>query len=80
MTITITPSSRCSVTGLSAASLFTTLKVLGIVALCAAAFLLPHAGPPANAPGPAFGGYPAEHAARQSCYCPLGLGKATSYR
>jgi amino acid transporter len=42
--------------GAGTASLFTTLKVLGIAALCAAAFALPHAGaaagvaPPAAAP------------------------------
>ncbi len=38
--------------GAGTASLFTTLKVLGIVALCAAAFLLPHAGAAAGAPTP----------------------------
>ncbi len=50
--------------GAGTASLFTTLKVLGIAALCVAAFALPHSG----APGPTFGGYPAPvaatHAAR----------------
>ena len=45
--------------GAGTASLFTTLKVLGIAALCVAAFALPHSG----APGPAFGGYPAPAAA-----------------
>ena len=41
--------------GAGTASLFTTLKVLGIAALCAAAFALPHAGPLANAPAAASG-------------------------
>ena len=36
--------------GAGTASLFTTLKVLGIAALCVAAFALPHAGAPAGAP------------------------------
>jgi len=31
-------------------TLFTVLKVVGILGLCAAAFLLPHGGPPADAP------------------------------
>jgi amino acid transporter len=43
--------------GAGAASLFTTLKVLGIAALCVAAFALPHSGAPAGAPA-------ATHAAR----------------
>jgi len=38
--------------GAGTASLFTTLKVLGIAALCAAAFLLPHTGALAGAPAP----------------------------
>jgi amino acid transporter len=33
-------------------SLFTTLKMIGILALCAAAFALPHAGPPPAQPAP----------------------------
>jgi len=33
-------------------TVFTVLKVVGIVGLCAAAFLLPHAGPPADTPLP----------------------------
>jgi APA family basic amino acid/polyamine antiporter len=41
--------------GAGTASLFTTLKVLGIAALCVAAFALPHAGPLANAPAAAAG-------------------------
>jgi APA family basic amino acid/polyamine antiporter len=48
--------------GAGTASLFTTLKVLGIAALCVAAFALPHSGAPADIPvaaGPAAGGYPA---------------------
>ena len=36
--------------GARTASLFTTLKVLGIAALCVAAFALPHTGPLADAP------------------------------
>ncbi len=36
--------------GAGTASLFTTLKVLGIAALCVAAFALPHSGPLADAP------------------------------
>jgi amino acid transporter len=39
--------------GAATASLFTTLKVLGIAALCVAAFALPHAAAPANAPAAA---------------------------
>jgi amino acid transporter len=37
--------------GAGIASLFTTLKILGIAALCVAAFVLPHAGPPADVTG-----------------------------
>ncbi|HVP14381.1 MAG TPA: amino acid permease [Terriglobales bacterium] len=50
--------------GAGTASLFTTLKVLGIAALCVAAFALPHGPALANAPvapapaGPASGGHP----------------------
>ena len=47
--------------GAGTASLFTTLKVLGIAALCVAAFALPHSGALAGAPvaaGPASGGHP----------------------
>lgn len=36
--------------GAGTASLFTTLKVLGIAALCVAAFALPHSGAPPDAP------------------------------
>jgi amino acid transporter len=36
--------------GAGTQSLFTTLKVLGIAALCAAAFALPHSAPPPDAP------------------------------
>lgn len=39
--------------GAGTASLFTTLKVLGIAALCVAAFALPHGGPLPGAPAPA---------------------------
>jgi amino acid transporter len=39
--------------GAGTASLFTTLKVLGIVALCVAAFALPHSGAAAGAPAAA---------------------------